>query len=389
MAADAVSPTNPSSRQEVPADSVTMGGIVQTKSPWRQFVIVVACLLASLILGVWWGQTRIVQPAQTARLEIDPRRLDFGEAWEQKEFSWSISLRNPTRYDIFISRLASGCGCATINSAPLSVPAGQTLEVPLTLDLTAGGRSGNDGSRPFSAEIVAIVAGNAPPLKPWTIRGTVRCAYRFEPSRVDFGESLVVGAPIEPRFVMLAPETPLATLSADCDAPDLASVDLRTVAENGELFELRITPAASLKRGSHRFQVLLNGVGAGGDPIPTVSLPVSLRVFNDLEVLPAHLSFGMLVIGGSAEQTVVLTSRRARPFDVVAFSEAREAGLDVKRTAASGGASFRIMQNSIAAGQQSHSIRFHVRYRDDNSADAAEIRVVYYGSHATAQAAVD
>jgi hypothetical protein len=351
---------------------------------WRHWAVILGALLGGALFGVWQGQSRIVAESENARLEIAPEFLDFGEAWEQDAFPWTVSMHNPTRRDIRISRFATSCDCTSIDPQSVTVPAGQSIDVRLTFDLSSPKSSdAQESPRPFSVRLVPTVADPLPPLKGWTIEGQVRRAYFVEPPRIAFGDSLIAGQPYEPQFAIVMTEIPLATLTAETDAPELARASLQPLSADSSTHELRVEPVDSVPVGFHRFHVLLNGVTARGEEIPTATLDILMRVVSDIQPVPGHAAFGSLGLRDSAEETVALSSRTDAGFEVVEVIDSPEDGVHVDPLDAGDNlVSFRIRQHAVALKHQSHDVRFRIRYHEDGALIETTVPVSYYGTPA-------
>src|SRR5579875_1916054 len=69
-------------------------------------------------------------------LAVAAADLDLGEVWEEKDIAWRLPIRNQTEGRIEIHDLVQTCGCTDIKPRRLSIAAGETATVDLTLDLT-------------------------------------------------------------------------------------------------------------------------------------------------------------------------------------------------------------------------------------------------------------
>ena len=76
------------------------------------------------------------EPAN-AGLAVAPDRLDFGEVWEDSRFAWTLPLENRRNEDLSIEDISASCTCVSVEPRAFVIPARQTRQVKLALDLTA------------------------------------------------------------------------------------------------------------------------------------------------------------------------------------------------------------------------------------------------------------
>jgi len=112
-------------------------------------------------------------------LEPPPEHLNFGEVWEDAQFSMILPITNHRAQDIEIKRFHKTCNCSQIEPPSLTIPAGQTREVRLILDLAP--RKAEEfglAVRDFEVGIWPDAPGETEGKdKWWTIRGRVRSAF--------------------------------------------------------------------------------------------------------------------------------------------------------------------------------------------------------------------
>ena len=90
-----------------------------------------AALAVALPVGLFgyaagWGRTE-------GRLVPEPRVVDLGSVAEAVEISTSFRLTNPSSVPIDVVNAVTSCGCTTTGWLAGIVPAGSSVEVPLTI----------------------------------------------------------------------------------------------------------------------------------------------------------------------------------------------------------------------------------------------------------------
>src|SRR5581483_2768328 len=104
-------------------------------------------LLAIVVLGLsfgvaYWAGLAARQANQPPPmgviyvLAIAAADLDMGEVWEETGIVWRLPIHNQTTRHIEIHELQQTCGCTDIKPRRLTIAAGETATLELTLDLT-------------------------------------------------------------------------------------------------------------------------------------------------------------------------------------------------------------------------------------------------------------
>src|ERR1022692_2800795 len=132
---------------------------------WRVWLIVAAVLIGATTCGLlprWMASVHpplaLMDPAREkspndAGLAVAPASLDFGLAWEDSSFHWPLPVENRTGEDVEITQFVPSCSCTSVQPDSLLIPAGQTRETTLTLDLTEEKLGSHDLTRDFEVRI--------------------------------------------------------------------------------------------------------------------------------------------------------------------------------------------------------------------------------------------
>ncbi|HEY7428459.1 MAG TPA: DUF1573 domain-containing protein [Gemmataceae bacterium] len=298
-------------------------------------------------------------------LEPAPDRLEFGEVWEDTQFSWALPITNHSAQDVEIKRFRGTCTCSQIEPKSLVIPAGQTREIHLTFDLLAkqpkeGGSPVHDFEVGISPDMLVEV-GEAEKIR-WTIRGCVRSAIRCDPPLVDFGRESELAQPLSPRRATIKTFAPLKNLTATCTPPQFDVTVQRHSAEGSDRFDLLVTPRGSLPRGEIHCTIALVPELSDGQRLPAKKIEVTGRVVGDVEASPPIISLGAYPIATSVEETITLRSLTQRPFAVTGV-RCEGAGLSVERVrdALRFGSMFQVKQKIRAKGERNDKVIFGVR----------------------------
>jgi hypothetical protein len=181
-------------------------------------------LIAALVIVLTgWGMFRLGTGAQGLKtlqksgvIDVPEEALDFGEAWESRDFAWTLLIENRSGRDVEIKRFVTSCGCIGTEPDSATIAAGQSMTIRLRLSLATRDVTNHDSTRPFSAEVRPVLSDGSSPTT-WTIRGRVRRALVFDKPVVDLGEPLVRGEPFPPHTVTVRGLLALAAVEAECD----------------------------------------------------------------------------------------------------------------------------------------------------------------------------
>jgi hypothetical protein len=98
----------------------------------------------------------------------------------------------------------------------------------------------------------------------------------------------------------------------------------------GAAFRVAVVPATGLAKGKHESAVILTPIAKNGELLPSVTVPVTFDVGDDVQATPQLLQFGGREVGEEAREVVSLRSVRGAPFRVEGV-RTEGAGLSVSR----------------------------------------------------------
>jgi hypothetical protein len=192
-------------------------------------------------------------------LEPATDSLQFGEVWEDTQFLWTVPITNRRAQDIEIERFVTSCTCSQVEPRTLVIPAGQTREIRLTLDLIS--KRSQEAPWPvsdFEMSISPRVKGDEGGLSPiwWTIRGRVRSAIRFDTPFADVGRKSELGQPLPPAQMAVKVLPTVRSLTATSSSPQFG-VGVRRSPDVSDHWEVVVTPRGTLPRGEVRCSVAI------------------------------------------------------------------------------------------------------------------------------------
>src|SRR5262249_37435627 len=148
----------------------------------------------------------------------------------------------------------------------LTLPAGETREVLLVLDLTEGAKANSHPTRDFEVHFSPRRGGQAGETE-WTVRGKVKAAVRIAQPVVDFGSRSRLAQPLPVQEVGITGLAELAGLSVACSRPEL-QVEVRRGESDPAHFRLVVTPRAMLPEGAYEGEVSVTPRLASGTALP-------------------------------------------------------------------------------------------------------------------------
>ncbi len=343
--------------------------------------LVLAGFLATMFAGGFWlGVERMRPDRPRVQLQVNPKDLDFGEAWLQTGFEWELPVHNPTRRDVRVERIECSCACVEVEPSAFTVPASGTVRLRVTADLSAKTpRGGSSQEWEFCARLAPVVEGAVGEMHDWKVRGTVRKLLDLVPAELNFSETLVEGEPFPAGRIRVRCLRPLKGLSADCD-PHLASLRVRSVLEERNTSELEILPSEELPVGRFRFPVSIRAQLEAGSASPTVELAVYGRVVHDLQVTPSSVFVGPVELGQMFERTFVVASRTGKPVAVKDI-DCDSPNVEIRATGEASssrreyGAWVRVNQG----GPQSTELRFTVTAEEDGALSRIVVPLSWHG----------
>lgn len=332
--------------------------------PSTRVFIVGLCVAALAAGGAYWVATNPARVAAAQNvLVVEEPSLAFGEVWEVKGFVWKVPIFNRSGEDVTIQGFEASCACVDVKPRSLVIPAGQTAEVRLTVDLTKRSTEADrsTAARAFEVMLSPRWQGEGSHRTIWVLRGRVRTALDLSPQTLRLGE-LTRGQPFRSQKATVSPRTPLEDLEAGCDS-SLARVQVKRLKGSEGKFELEVSPERMAPAGPLRFDVKIRPVARGGKRLPTIALPVEGFVREDIQAAPEAVAFGVVPVGQTVAETLFLRSAGNRDFKVEKVGVSSEGAKvePTERGTSAPGRAFRVTQRVSRSGHQAGTITFTVR----------------------------
>jgi hypothetical protein len=336
----------------------------------KRTILRIALLAATVglaVAGTWRYRSdlssRSAGGQQATGLYVDPHVLDVGEVWEDSHLSRVLRIENRSGKDVSIERFYHSCDCTEIEPGSLVVPAGESREIRLTIDLMRqriGGAANGEGVQEFATTIAAVVpgSGNEKASEEWLVRGRVKMAVQFEQPVVDFGTHSEREQPLPAKRTPVKTFTDLEALSVHGN-PAGFPVRVTRRRDDPSRFDLEIVPKADLPVGEHRFDLLVEPIREGGKPLPAKKLPVKAWLAPDLQASPPEIVLGAVPIGESREATFTIGSLTGQAFAVEGWSCRSDRVAVQAEAAPTGIPTYRVKWLRVSAvGEQRADIQF-------------------------------
>ena len=247
-------------------------------------------------------------------LEVDTDTVDFGMAWSQPSFPWSVRVRNKTNRGCELTRVIPSCACTVAQLPDQAIPAYGFGEIKLVLGLDTQSAELAKSSRPvdFNSELTVTVRGNPSPLR-LTVRGRVQPnPLQHAPSALSLGEWLPNSTPksVVCEFGIDERIDGLRVIQVE---PEIGEV---TVAFADGLAAMTVTPRSGLPRGSVRFAIDLEATLPA--PLPTARRRVWCegRVTPQVELDRTSVLGGIVAVGEQRQETLTIRSTSDMKFCV-------------------------------------------------------------------------
>ena len=296
---------------------------------WLELTIGLAAL--ALILGGGAGIAFHRQAQQYAGLNIAPADLDFGNAWEQRAFPLTVTLHNGSNRPIAVADLQTSCSCTAVEPRECVVPAGGSMPLHLTLDLTTAFDQRPAEQATFTVALQPVLADGPAGLPAWELHGLVARPIVFRPGTLEI--ETVRGQP--PAFVAVRVEPRLPLAGVSITAPAAVATATLGPPDAAGVHTLSVTPAAQASVGVTHGEIRFAwpASAASGTAPPSALLPVKITTVGPVRSLPAEVRFGAVRQDQPCEQTLLLTT----PADLPEFRiAALRSGPGVAATAVDG-----------------------------------------------------
>lgn len=283
--------------------------ILETKTTGKfGRVLVVVILAAACGAAYWMGrQTTLLN----AGLTIDSRFLDFGHAWEESDFHWTLPVQNLNSKDIHILGFRTSCSCVDVHPSSLIIEGGKTAHLNVTLNLSRT-KWKSSGENQFEARLFPQIKEAAFEQTGWTIRGRVEHLLTPSLLLVKFG-TLVRTQTWPWLSVSVQSALPLDNLVARVDK---STAETKVVQKAKKDFVVHVRPDAKLSTGPFRFQIDLVP-SVQNETLPTKKVIAEGFIVDDIAPAPSAIRFNLGKIGSTVEEIVRLTSLSDARFQLV------------------------------------------------------------------------
>jgi hypothetical protein len=336
--------------------------------------------LGLLCVAAYWVGSVLKQPGSgNGGLAVDGPYLNIGEVWEEKKFPWDLPVRNKTDHTIEIVRFRTSCNCVEITPQSLVLPAGDSANLHLTLDLTNTSQNDIDlHGQGFRVQVVPQLKGGLAAEAGWSLRGTVRRQFVVSPPFLDFQDSLHRGHPFQSRSLKVTCASNVTQLKAACE-PSLATIDVKRIGANPDKFDISVFPRDTLPGGPFSFAVKINAVSPDGQAVPG-TIDVRGTLLEDVYPLPNSIALGARPLGHTCEETVILHSRSGNQFTVTGFeSDPGDLHVAPLNNAPNAPPGFKVSQRISKLGAQESRVRLFVRTDDSSQSQEISFPVAYHG----------
>lgn len=348
-------------------------------------------LLGTVILGLsfgvaYWSGLAARNAKQSPSMEVvdglavATADLDLGEVWEEKGIAWRLPIHNQTTQRIEIHDIQQSCGCTDIKPRRLSIAAGETATIDLTLDLTHRTYSDSGQSRrPFSVALHPVLNPKSQPRLSWKLQGTIVSRVTLDKLAIDFGERPIHGGTPVTLKVMATVHVPCQRLEAAVK-PEAAAVTVIPQQDEPTEFEIILAANPDLPPGKFQAEVQIFTVSPNGEKALGVTLPISGIMQPEVRLLPSRLLLEAKPVGQMTEAIVTLQAAPDAKV-VVDHIEIDSPDLRVEPVAVEGipaGRAFRVRQKATKEGEQISEVRFVIR-KPDKKLITLPVQVCYRG----------
>ena len=306
-------------------------------------------------------------------LSVESGCLELGTVWEQPEFPWELPIRNDSQHDVSITGYVSSCACAKIEPQQLTIPAGCTRDIHLTIDLQSSlGEDDLSPERELRIRIAPKTANGRDLAGNWVMRGHVRTALKLRqmPRFIDRSEK---AQPIPPLVFDFNARVPVRGIRVTVSNSDFLVEVERFTPEN--VFRVTVRAAKALARGSFTFKLAVRPEVEGGESVPPGVYAVSGEIVADIQPTPKAVNLGAIPLGFVGCETIVFASLTNEKFTVKAVDN-RDAGLAI-RALDGRPDTFVITQSAVATGPKLTTAHFEIS--DERTSETVSIPVRYHG----------
>lgn len=337
--------------------------------------VVVSCIWA-WILGV------AARREDNTGLTVSEEYLNLGEIWEESDAHWTFTVQNKSDKDIDVKEFLVSCSCITVEPKSVKIPAGQSVDVRLVLDLTSR-RDEEVGlnERPFKASILALFfSGETQYKREWAIQGRVKSRITTNPHVLDVGIRRR-GEAAATHSVAVIAHVPVKDVMLNYDRRML-KVKTTQLTRGGEpkrfLMELNISDDFSA--GPFNLPIDIQVLDANGATRQGTQFHVNGIGIEDIESVPSQLVLGCGTLNALLSREIVLRSYGGSDVKIDSIViPSREVTVDHINTSTSGCPVYKITQRFTKTGDQLSTIKIICHTTRDPRSVTLEIPVSYRG----------
>jgi hypothetical protein len=253
---------------------------------------------------------------RSGQLTVSPECLNFGEVWEDKQFKWVLSIANPEASEVRIDEFSSSCSCTAVNPESLTIPARQSRNVELVIDLTPNpiGKTGADvQDLEFGVRAASKRDGALSSIGQWRVRGKVKPVIVASQLVVDFGRQSDRARPLPAHHVKISTRAPVREFASACSTP-LFFAEIHAVKGLTNEYELVVHPDGKIPIGLYRFEVELTATLEKG--VARRKIPIRTEIAADIQAIPPTIHFGVRSQGEDCREAVTLHSMTGAKFRI-------------------------------------------------------------------------
>lgn len=200
----------------------------------------------------------IVSQNSTCSLSIDPADLDFGEAFTQGAFPWTIHVHNRSDAPVTLANIERSCDCTSIDPQTATIaPHGS---VPLNLRIRLPVTPPGGGTQTFSVDLTLATDQPSESPLPVTLHGRVHpCPVYVDPADAALGELLLTNPEAFDRTIKVSTHRDIQNWTAICEPSGAAEIQL-TRPSPEEPVQLHLAINSRLPPGPLDLLVVLKGL---------------------------------------------------------------------------------------------------------------------------------
>lgn len=281
-----------------------------------------ALLLSVAASGYLLGDSQLLARKRIIPLSVPSDSLSLGTVWARSDFRCVLPVHNPTTNALELVRLSTHC-CGDVRIRPVVIEAGQTVAVPVTINLLERDLYADFGHvRKLGLNLRPVIRGFPPLEGSWFLHGAVRHALAVPAIRIDLGNEIIRGQSVDPYSLEVTLIEPTSGVSVMYPIPSCV-VEIQDNADIPGVLEVRVTPRTDLPVGPLEFDLQLQPHGDFATPesqAPPLVVHVKGRIVEDVEVVPAVVMLGAVRRGDVVRESITLRSRTGHPFAVTSVT---------------------------------------------------------------------